>query len=301
MAVLQERLAVSVTVLISRKYLWPLENMVCQHHFRGGEGATRFFKRYEVACKLNKWETDVDQALHVQPLFADSVFDFMGTLSEADTNRYARLKKAIIKQYDSAILTTSVAEQFSERKLQQGETLTQLMLALNALAEKAYSELSDATRERLVRDQFIKSLPAEIHRHVLLQPKLETSEALLAEALKAAEVYRCTVRSPSVAEVSTPLESMAKMLEVLTDKVSKLEAGQLATVARVQQGASNQSQGAHPSRRPFQFRGICYNCNEKGHMARDCPTKQQLICGHCKNPGHSEEKCAIRNKQIKDF
>jgi hypothetical protein len=271
--------------------------------FQGGEGAIRFFKRYEIACGINKWESDADKALHVLPLFGDSVFDFAASLLEADRNSYEKLKKAIIKQYDSAILTTSVAGHFSERKLQQGETLTELMLALNALAEKAYSELPEATRERLVRDQFIKSLPSEIHRHVLLQPALVTTEALLAEALKAAEVYSSTMKSPSVAEVVTPMDSITKMLEVLTDKVNKLEAGQATstTVARVQQSSSRQYQGAQPSGRSFQFYGTCFACNEKGHMARDCPTKKQVVCEHCKNPGHSVGSCAIKDKQIKDF
>ena len=98
--------------------------------FTGGEGAKRFFKRYEVACSLNNWETAKDKALHVLPLFADPVFDFAATLTDGVRDDYVQLKKAIITHYDGAILTTSVAEQFSDRKLQKGETLTEFMMAL---------------------------------------------------------------------------------------------------------------------------------------------------------------------------
>lgn len=269
--------------------------------FQGGQGASRFFKRFEVACSINKWESDEDRALHVLPLFGDSVFDFSVSLADADRKSYTKLKAAIIKQYDSAILTTSVAEQFGERKQKKGESLTELMMALKTLAEKAYSELPEPSRERLVRDQFIKSLPAEIHNHVLLQPKMETSDALLAEALKAEEVYGSTAQTTTVAEVSTPLESITKMLQTLTAKVDKLEASQEASVSRVQNSSFRRE--TPPNRGQFrsrEFRGNCYKCHQQGHMARECPN-EAAVCTHCKNPGHSKEQCAIRGKVVKDF
>lgn len=266
--------------------------------FQGGEGATRFFKRYEVACSLNKWESDKDMALHVLPLFGDSVFDYASSLEEGVRSKYTDLKKAIIQQYDAAILKTSVAEQFTERTLRQGETLTDLMMSLKVLADKAYGELPVGTTERLVRDQFIKSLPTEIRRHVLLQPKLETTDSLLQEALKAEEVEQST-RKSKVAAVSSP-DPMVEAIKLLTEKVEMLEQGQAAVVARVQQGWQRHSPEDQPTGRQYQFSGTCYRCKGKGHMARNC-TQKESTCTHCKNPGHQAENCAIRGRKIADF
>ena len=265
--------------------------------YEGGEGASRFFRRFECACIINKWETDADKAMHVLPLFGDAVFDFAATLKEADRRSYTKLKAEIIKQFDSAILTNSVAEQFSDRRKKDGESLTELMMALKVLAEKAYSELPIETQERLVRDQFIKSLPGEVRKHVLLQPNLESSDDLLKEALRAEEVYGASTPKATVAAIASPLESIEKTLATLTEKFSELEANQ-KTVARVQHP---QRDDRNTFRRPSHFRGTCFRCNQQGHMARDCTRRNARVCEHCRNPGHTKENCAIRDKQISDF
>ena len=121
--------------------------------FKGGKGesAVRFFKRYEVACDINKWESEKDKAQHVLPLLGDSVFDFSCTLEEAKRNKYSDLKTEIIKKNDGVILLSSAAEQFAGRVLAEGESLTDFMQDLNNLAGKAYADLPDATVQRLVR------------------------------------------------------------------------------------------------------------------------------------------------------
>jgi hypothetical protein len=36
----------------------------------------------------------------------------------------------------------------------------------------------------------------------------------------------------------------------------------------------------------------CYNCDEKGHMARDCPHLRWPWCSHCRTNGHMQLKTA---------
>ena len=84
--------------------------------FKGGEGASRFFQRFEMCASLNKWEDDAESAFQVFPLLADHVFDFAMSLPEATRKSYKAVKKAIIAEYGGASLASAYADQLAGRK-----------------------------------------------------------------------------------------------------------------------------------------------------------------------------------------
>ena len=105
---------------------------------------------------------------------------------------------------------------------------------LSDLAGKAYGDMNVNTRGRLTRDQFIKSLPVEVQRHVPLHPMLESVEQMLEEALKAQEVEIGTRKPKTVATGRIPQNGVLEAIKVLTDKVESLQCEQDSTVAQVQ-------------------------------------------------------------------
>ena len=279
--------------------------------FDGQTSATRFFTRFELACTLNKWETDAEKVGQLFPLLSDKVFDFVTGLSEDDKKVYATVKKKVLAEYEDVELEETYAEQFSKLRLGKEDDLGTFMAELKRLVAKGYPTFSEADRAKLVMNQFLKSLSSGARSHIMLQPKEETiTMASCDEMLSKARLMHQIERTPSssegprvaAVEAEGTNPQMDKVLSALED-LTKLVGESIAApaVARVQDARQGQFSRS-PQNRTAQFRGNCFKCGDKGHMARNCTravNKSRSVCGVCGNTGHEDRDCMLNRRSQK--
>ena len=166
-----------------------------------------------------------------------------------------------------------------------GEAVRDYSRKFRDLAEQAFpTENRTPDQVRTLIRYFIKGLnSAETARTVLKSCPSSVMEAMQA-ALDSAEMeetlHRLGHRREEAMDVSTvrpntqatnPLLVMSRQLERLTTKMAAME-------ARIQQGGSYQKyprrQGGKGRRTP-DGKLICYNCQNSGHISRECPLKFQ--------------------------
>ena len=279
------------------------------------KGVRRFFSRFEMCCDLNKWEEDKDKVGQLVPLLSDKVFDFVSGLSATDRSKYDIVKKKLLAEYEDTELEVTYADQFGARKLIEGEDLTSLMMDLKRLVIKGYPSFSEADRAKLVNNQFMKSLSPGARKHLLLNPVKEEAgggtmascDNLLTQARLIDQIERVpskettSEKSTHVAAVTVSKneEQMSQMISAVSD-LTKMVHEVLSTpsVAGIQQSGSSRMSAARSTRGPF--RGQCFNCDEFGHLARDCPKPKRgraSTCRVCGNPGHTERDCALTRRQ----
>ena len=281
----------------------------------GEEDVRRFFSRFEMCCDLNAWVTDKDKVGQLVPLLSDKVFDFVCGLSETDRAKYDTVKQKLLLQYEDTELEVTYADRFGARKIKRGEDLSTLLLDLKRLVKKGFPAFNEADQARLVYNQFMKSLSPGARKHVLLNPPKEEGETtmalcdqVLAQARLIDQIEKKPVEesnsSPSqVASVNAPTrieEQMGQMLAAMNDLTKVVHEGLTTpTVSRIQPAGipNRQSTGAGRGG----FRGQCYNCDEWGHAARNCPNPRRRTrnphCGVCGNTGHNDRDCALARRQ----
>ena len=228
-------------------------------------------------------------------------------MEENERKSYRALKARIIGEYDLIDLEEAYADQLSERKMKEGEDLFIFMNELKSLAEKAYPDFETKQRERIVMNQFTKSLSPDTRKQILLLPeKVKSCGELLSLAKKIYQVEQST--APVVSLVQTSAENKMDMLiekmDQLTVKVKVLEdSGACATVSVVDQRRVVTNRGDRRKSNNAQFDGTCYRCGDWGHMARQCQRSKQLQtagnCGICGNHGHEDKSCAMRMNKLR--
>ena len=155
--------------------------------------------------------------------------------------------------------------ELSARKRNLSESWTDYAEALRCLAEKAYPDL---TAVAIALTQFLAGITdSQIAFAVKQKMPKSLDEAVMAVIQTEAHFSTSQVASAEVsaAVVQSREDKLLKMVDSLAGKIEKLE-------ARLDQP---QTRPQYQKYRPQRRDSTCFNCQQRGHIARWCPKPRQ--------------------------
>ena len=202
------------------------------------------------------------KALHRLPPTATATFE---ATRDAPESRYTRFQA-----------------EFQARRKKATEGWAHFADDLRSLADKAYPTLQEEVRERLVLNAYLAQLPQLQISFSVRQKQPST----LDEAIALTVEMESYVSPQTPAGVSSTLPAEDGPVPVNVDAVDRDRVGQLTQmverlteqVEKLQQMTRERQPQMRRTRRGFA--GECWNCQQSGHISRNCPLRQKQEQGN---------------------
>jgi hypothetical protein len=202
-----------------------------------------YHKHFETVANWNGWG-EQEKAMQLVMSLQGEALRVLGDLSDETQNDYEALVDELTRRFNPAEREAAWRLEFRNRMRTTSETAMQYGYALKRLATKAFPSLTLSAQEQWVMDQFVTGLGNfELRKHVQFgHPNTLNAAISLAVEYEAFD---------SNAKPKKPV--------VKPGEISRLDNGQNAQGSDKPRWYSDKSKVR------------CYNCQEMGHMSRECP------------------------------
>jgi hypothetical protein len=246
--------------------------------FSGTEGSwDHWIAHFRDCATINSWDNAAMLAFLRVRLVGRTRVVFQRLPAER-TDTFDHVIEALKERFEPASKLDLYVADFSMRKCKPSESWADYAEELHHLAIKAYPDLATNAVEQFALTQFLANL-ADRQVSFAVKQKLPR---ILDEAVMAAmqiEAHLSTTRIAtaesdqdsymSLSAIQSREEKMTSLITDLCDKVERLES-KLQTQSCAQQRQRSQ-------RNP---RIVCFNCQQRGHIARECTAPRQMASGN---------------------
>lgn len=233
-----------------------------------------YHTQFELLAQLNGW-SEGEKAAHLAVSLREDAATVLTNLPESKRQDYATLTSALECRFGTKNQIDLFRTRLRMRNRSKDEPLAGLAEDVERLVRLAYPEASESMVQVLAKDQFIDSLCDEEMRLRILQSKPSTLRDALQTALEL-ESFQIASRQKvrNVREVQ--LQSGGKPTKHVSF-ADQNTTGLLQELLTAIQTLTTETRKRSRPLRPGNARAdiVCWECNQKGHRQRECPTLQQ--------------------------
>ena len=233
-----------------------------------------YHTQFELLAQLNGW-SDKEKAAHLAVNLREDAATVLTNLPVAKRQDYAALKSALESRFGTKNQIDLFRTRLRMRSRNKEEPLAGLAEDVERLVRLAYPEASESMVQVLAKDQFVDSLCDEDMRLRILQSKPSTLRDALQTALEL-ESFQMASRHKvrNVREVQLqPVGKPAKQVSFADQNMSGLLQELVTAVQTLTVETRKRSRS--PRRGNVRSDIVCWECNQKGHRQRECPTLQK--------------------------
>lgn len=249
----------------------PWNKPVKIEYYSGEQPWPVWHRMFEKIAMLNGWKKELPNRLFAH--LKGPALEVACSMPDRELEDYTSLVTTLDNQFGPAKQSELHLAELRSRKKKSSESFRELGRDIRKLSGLAYSTASYEERERLARVHFIDAIPEPEIKFLILQRKTSN----LDEAVQAAEEiagYKRWIDFDS--EKSEPRQrgrhvnavsvgdSFTECMKQNTESLKKVEET-LAAMLSKQEDQNKRNRGFN------QRNTRCYNCNQLGHLRRDCP------------------------------
>ena len=244
-----------------------------------------FFRPFQAQAKACQWNDEVKLFRLTSSLRGDAAEYAFCHLSPSEIVSYESLVQALELRYRESRVPTSYLAALESRKLQPKEEMPQYIADIKRLVIKSYPTADNSVRETVGLRNFLKGLPDE---QAAVSVGM-TNPVTVAEAQAAYEMYmslKSDLGKTRLRSVNTKSESsmyvtkneFRNFSEGLNKSLDYRFNEMRSFIHNIGTGSNGRNQNAAGFQRrpPMDKKNIeCFNCHEKGHIARECQKRNE--------------------------
>ena len=267
--------------------------------FDGSTDVSRFLQIFAEVAEANKWDNN-ERALRLK-------LALKGTAAECAHGETAEeIAESLMSRYQ--LTREESRRELRHLKLKAGQDIHlfgNLVLKLVRMAEpdlepeqldeRATAELIDAIGDRLLTREFRLQGPINFADAIRRIQQYNTD-------MKVSRVNRLTVGEELEGKESAmemEIKALKQKYEALQDSMNKMGEEMKTNTQSVESKLDKLLDKETEKQKP-----VCFNCNEPGHVIRQCPAPRQnwsrptrqLYCQNCQRQGHSTQQCRTQTR-----